>query len=142
MNPITLQVGVKVLLKNPEGKILLLRRSEEKYGKIEGSWDIAGGRIEPSTELMANLEREVQEETQLCMDSTPKLIAAQDILKNDRHIVRLTYTARTEGEPILDLTEHVEYSWVTFDELVALKNLDSYVRELIDLQKLQADSWD
>jgi ADP-ribose pyrophosphatase YjhB (NUDIX family) len=110
-----LQVGVKVVLRNPEGKFLLLRRAEEKYGKTDGNWDIVGGRIDPGTTLLENLTREVLEETQLHMTTTPTLIAAQDILRSkERHVVRLTYIAETEGEPVLDLSENIEYRWVKF----------------------------
>ena len=90
-----LQVGVKVFLKNEKGKILLLKRLEEKYGKTSGSWDIVGGRIEPGTSLIENLKREVEEETRLTITSTPYLIGAQDIITNDeRHIVRLSLNTR------------------------------------------------
>jgi ADP-ribose pyrophosphatase YjhB (NUDIX family) len=141
MSPITLQVGVKALLKNNDGKILLLKRSEEKYGKTKGSWDIPGGRIDPGSELMANLKREIDEETKLMLTSEPQLIAAQDIMPPERHIVRLTYTAHTEGEPVLDLSESTDYRWVTFDELVAEAELDAYVRQLIVSGRLTRESW-
>ena len=39
---VELQVGVKVLLKNPEGKYLFLHRSAEKYPETQ-KWDIPGG---------------------------------------------------------------------------------------------------
>ncbi len=35
-----LQVGVKALLRNPEGKYLLARVSQEKYPEIGPKWDI------------------------------------------------------------------------------------------------------
>lgn len=41
-NSITLQVGVKVLLGDNDGRYLLLRRSLEKYPEIKGRWDIVG----------------------------------------------------------------------------------------------------
>ena len=138
-----LQVGVKVFLKNEDGKILLLKRSEEKYGKTSGSWDIVGGRIDPGTPLIENLKREVQEETQLEIISTPKLIGAQDIIPNDeRHIVRLTYVATTTGEPVLDLSENTEHKWVTFEELSAEQDLDRYAKSLLSDGLLATNSWD
>ncbi|MDB5189546.1 MAG: MutT related protein [Parcubacteria group bacterium] len=127
----TLQVGVKVFLKNPEGKILLLLRSD-KYGTEADTWDIPGGRIDPGSTLLDNLKREVNEETQLDLASEPILVAAQDILKfEDKHVVRLTYTAEAIGETVLDGVEHTEYQWVTPEEMKALPNLDRYVQELL-----------
>ncbi|HEY4488868.1 MAG TPA: NUDIX domain-containing protein [Candidatus Paceibacterota bacterium] len=139
----TLQVGVKVLLRNPEGKILLLKRCEEKYGKTNGAWDIVGGRIDPGFTLLDNLKREVTEETNLSITSEPRLIAAQDIIPNDeRHIVRLTYVAETVGEPELDTTENTEYKWLTFSELVQHTDLDIYVSTLVKDGLIQENSWD
>ena len=127
-----LQVGVKALLQNPQGKYLLLKRNTEKYKNIRGTWDIVGGRINPGTVLLENLTREISEETGLELKETPTLIAAQDILTNDeRHIVRLTYLAKIKGTPILS-EESVEYSWVTFDELKNHQDLDIYCRMLIE----------
>ncbi|HEA84446.1 MAG TPA: NUDIX hydrolase, partial [Candidatus Wildermuthbacteria bacterium] len=61
-----LQVGVKILLQNKDGKYLLVRRSPEKYPEIEAknSWGIVGGRIIPGSPLFENLKREVKEETE------------------------------------------------------------------------------
>ena len=134
MADVTLQVGVKVLLKNKEGKYLLLLRSEEKYSEISRSesCDIVGGRIDPGTPLLDNLEREVMEETQLKMTTKPRLLAAQDILKGEeRHVVRLTYVAETEGEPILD-EEHSDYKWFDLDEMKNFQGLDPFTREVIE----------
>ena len=137
-----LQVGVKVLLRNPEEKILILNRSEKKYGKTAGSWDIPGGRINAGTPLLQNLEREVLEETKLLITSLPKLIAAQDIIRGEeKHVVRLTYVAETEGNPELDLEENTDFRWVTFEELQQTLDLDTYVRDLLEDSILTENSW-
>lgn len=126
-----LQVGVKVLLRNPEGKYLLIRRSQTE-DVFQGQWDIPGGRIETGTELMDNLAREVMEETGMVLTSQAKTIAAQDILlpHQDRHVVRITYIAEADGEPKLS-DEHTEYQWVTLDELKNIDMLDRYVKALL-----------
>ncbi len=114
---------------------MLLKRSAKKYPEVGEKWDIVGGRIDPGTPLLENLKREIKEETGLEFTGEPKLVAAQDILKvAGRHVVRLTYTGKIEGTPVLD-EDHDEYKWFSFQELKALsKNqLDSYFRELLDL---------
>ncbi len=126
-----LQVGVKVLLKNTEGKYLLLLRSP-KENVAQGKWDIPGGRIDAGSKLLDNLQREVTEETGMTLSSVPRLVGAQDIFipQQDRHVVRLTYIGSAEGEPQLS-EEHTEYRWMTFAEMTALGNLDSYLSTLI-----------
>lgn len=128
-----LQVGVKVLLQNPDGKYLLMRRSEEKYGSTK--WDIPGGRIDSGSPLADNLAREVMEETGLTMTSIPRLVGAQDIFTKDglRHVVRITYAGTADGDPTLS-EEHTESRWVTDEELRAfsIDELDRYVKALLE----------
>ena len=128
-----LQVGVKIFLRNQDGKYLLMRRSPEKYPGVRGEWDIPGGRINPGSLLIENLRREVMEETQLKIISEPKLIYAQDIIPNDeKHVVRLSYVGETSGEPILDISENVEYKWLSLNELKNHNNVDIYAKKIID----------
>lgn len=131
---ITLQVGVKALLKNSEGKYLFVRRSPKKYPEVGPKWDIVGGRIEPGSSLLTNLQREVKEEVSLDLTKPPKLVAAQDILRlPGRHVVRLTYVGEIAGEPWLD-SDHNEFHWFTLAELKALpeNELDIFFKELLD----------
>ena len=131
-NEVTLQVGVKILLKNNEGKFLLLERSDKKYPEAAGTWDIVGGRITPGTPLLENLKREVKEETDLEIIGEPKLIAAQDILRvQGRHVVRLTYVGEASGEVRID-SESNNFGWFSMEEIKNHEHLDIYVRELVD----------
>jgi len=132
MTEIRLQVGAKAFLRNKEGKYLLLKRNKDKYAEVKGGWDIVGGRIDPGSRLIENLEREIKEETQLKIVSEPVIIYAQDIIPNEeRHVVRLSYITDTEGEPILDLSENVEYKWLTLEEMRSQEDLDIYVKDII-----------
>lgn len=131
--PVVLQVGVKALLMNAEGKYLLLRRSLKKYPDTKGRWDIVGGRIDPGKTLLENLKREIKEETALMLGGDPVLVAAQDILRvPGRHVVRLTYTARVEGFLKLQEEENDAFEWLTFNEIKKKKDVDSYFKELLD----------
>lgn len=134
MPDIILQVGVKILLKNIEGKYLLVRRNPKKYPEVGAKWDIVGGRIDPGTPLMENLKREIKEEVNLEYQGQPTLVAAQDILRVEgRHVVRLTYTGEIQGEPKLD-DDHLEAKWFSSKELESLpeSELDIYLKELIE----------
>lgn len=126
-----LQVGVKILLKNKEGKFLLLHRNPKKYPEVGAKWDIVGGRITPGISLLENLKREVLEESGLEIIGEPRLLIAQDILKPDKHVVRLTYVGEAKGEVKLS-EEHSEFRWLTADELIKLEPMDKYIKELLD----------
>lgn len=129
-----LQVGVKIVLRNRDGKILLLQRNLEKYPEIKASdsWDIVGGRIDIGTPLLENLKREIFEETKLNLTEEPRLITAQDILRPDKHVVRLTYEGQIDGEPILD-EDHIDYKWVDIEEAKGDENLDQYFKEVLKM---------
>lgn len=118
-------------MQNKEGKFLLLQRNLEKYPEVKknDSLDIVGGRIQVGTPLLENLKREVFEETKLTLIEEPKLIAAQDILRPDKHVVRLTYVGHVTGEPILD-EDHDSCKWLSDDEIKEEPGLDQYFKEV------------
>jgi len=127
-----LQVGVKILLSNPEGRYLLLERNPEKYPDVSERWDLVGGRIEVGESLLHNLKREVLEETGLLLHVEPRLVAAQDIITSTgKHVVRLTYVGQIEGKPSLQ-GEHISYKWLTWVELNELEGLDRYFKALLE----------
>lgn len=131
-----LQVGVKVLLRNEEGKYLLIRRNPKKYPETGPTWDIVGGRINPGESLLENLKREVREETGLEITDTPVIIGSQDIMGiarfPDRHVVRLSYTASATGTPAID-EESLEFKWFTKEEIEMLSEgeVDRFFLELL-----------
>ena len=129
-------MGVKILLKNGEGKYLLVRRSLTKYPEVgDHQWDIVGGRIDPGFPLLDNLKREIKEEVGLDLTNEPRLVAAQDILRiPGRHVIRLTYIGEIHGEPKLNLDEHSEYGWFTLEEIKNLQGLDLYFKEVLNSQ--------
>ncbi len=127
-----LQIGVKILVANEEGEFLVLKRNTEKYPEAGATWDIPGGRIEIGTPLIENLARELREETGLTLLGNPDLVYAQDILKNEeKHVVRLTYIGKAEGEIVLDIKENTEYAWKSKTALLSMSDLDQYLREAL-----------
>jgi len=94
-----LQVGVKILFKNSDGKFLLVRRNPKKYPEVGPKWDCPAAGLFPHVPI-DNLKREIKEEVSLNYIGEPKLVAAQDILKSaDKHVVRLTYLGRSMENP-------------------------------------------
>jgi 8-oxo-dGTP diphosphatase len=127
-----LQVGVKALIKNDQGKYLLLKRAQAMTNEIEPHWDIPGGRIEPEESLHDALQREIAEETGLTLSALPRLLEAQDIFVTaaDLHVVRLTYEMDGAGEATFS-DEHQEAAWMTLDEAKQV-NLDPYLRKVLE----------
>ena len=125
-----LKVGVKILLRNIEGKYLFILRSALKYPTAGAKWDIPGGRINIGESLMDNLNREVGEETGLSVKGETKLLGAQDIFGNDYHTVRLTYIGEaSEGNVVLS-DEHTEFKWISKDEWQGFEYIPSVTATL------------
>lgn len=128
-----LQVGVKALIKNSRGEYLFMRRSTILATDVsEPSWDIPGGRIEPDEYLPEALKREIQEEIGHEIQSTPDLIAAQDIFvpTKELHVVRLTYILNEDVDDIDLSEEHEEYVWVHESQLETV-NAEPYLAEVL-----------
>lgn len=136
-----LQVGVKALIKNSRGEYLFMRRSTILTTDVsEPSWDIPGGRIEPDEYLPEALKREVQEEIGHEIQSTPDLIAAQDIFvpTKELHVVRLTYILNEDVDDIDLSEEHEEYVWVHESQLETV-NAEPYLAEVLMQLREQAE---
>lgn len=126
-----LQVGVKLVIVNKDGAILMLKRSG--YENLNDTWDIPGGRIDPTEPLLEALRREVREEIGATFRGTPTLLAAQDIFVTAKnlHVVRLTYRLQEDIELGELGDEHSEARYVSPDQIDTL-SVDPYLLELID----------
>lgn len=139
-----LQVGIKSLLMNPEGKILLLKKNPNHYKGATAYWDIPGGRIELDVDLIKNLKRELKEEAGISSAAVsdwrktpPVLLGAQDIIRPHVHVVRLTYISRvTSSKVTLNGEEHTDHVWVKVSELLRYKRLDPFLSKLLKDKKV------
>lgn len=132
-----LQVGVKVIIKNSDDEILLIRRSDVLDQEMV-YWDIPGGRINPEERLQQALEREVYEETGIRQINNPILIAAQDIFVESKnlHVVRLTYTVTVSDVNVVLSKEHTAYQWTEIENIAAL-DVDPYINEVLEKELLK-----
>lgn len=110
-------VGVKALIFNEEGRVLLLER-DHPIKKIY--WDIPGGRLHKGESLMDTLVREVKEETGL--DDTHEFYPFTTVLTDIRipiyeDSVGLIFSIfrcnlSVPFQPILS-SEHINFGWFT-----------------------------
>lgn len=128
-----LQVGVKALIQNTQGKYLFLLRSKPYPGEKQPKWDVPGGRINIGEPLTEALAREIKEETSMALQGDPQILFAQDILRDkDKHVVRITYLAQVVGKIRLDASEHQSYEWLTLSQARECYH-DIYLTPVLDL---------
>ena len=103
-------VATKAIIKNNDGKFLVIFKSDTEEispNKI----DIPGGRLKFGEKLEEGLKREIKEELGITIEII-KLSRVWSLIKDDFHLVGLTFLAEyTSGEVQLS-GEHTNFKWV------------------------------
>jgi ADP-ribose pyrophosphatase YjhB (NUDIX family) len=118
------QVGIKALITNAKGEILLLDSGNWHLKNQVRHWDIPGGRIQEGHSLLETLQREVREETGIKKISEPVFFtAAMSNFKDmplGEHMVGLLlmiYKVKIPKDSKISLSEeHSGYEWVIPNE--------------------------
>lgn len=123
-------VGVKALIQNVEGRILLLHSPGWAKNNTPPHWDIPGGRVQERQNILSALKREIQEETNITDISDPAfltaVIANHEIPHEGRMLglVLMIYKVTVPpGSRIILSSEHTDYEWV--DKQEAAKRLSN-----------------
>jgi len=110
------QVAVKAVIKNLEGKFLIVEQS--------GRWQAVGGRLEKGEKLEDGLRRETKEETGITELEVGKVVHVDEWFAKPEgelvHIVALFFSCMTNSEEVILSDEHEAYAWVD------ASNLDAY----------------
>jgi 8-oxo-dGTP diphosphatase len=126
--PCTYRISVKGIIKNSEGRILLLREKD-------GSWDLPGGGLEHGEDPIQTLTREITEETRMKVvriNENPVAFWSININKKVgspilKWFAFVLYEARVSGEfiPNLDSEESQEGKYFSIDEAKQLQLHDN-----------------
>jgi 8-oxo-dGTP diphosphatase len=118
---ITIIVAVGAVIKDIQGRLLLVRHKPEREGYWKGKWICPGGKLNLGEDIQSAIIREVAEETHLQIRLTTPLIPFERIVKEGSktmlHVIYIDYLAEYvsgELEPDDDVGEAL---WVTSEEL-------------------------
>ena len=114
-NPVLVVAAVIRRDKDPEKRVLLVRRGPEQSGA--GFWEFPGGKVEPKEDPTEALVREIDEELGVHI-TVGALVDEQDFTYPSKTIRLRVYWASTSDENI-DLREHDALKWVLPTEIVA-----------------------
>lgn len=131
----TFHLGVKALIYNSAGKVLLLEREHRTKGMY---WDIPGGRLHKGESLLDTLKRELDEEVGLkdVQGAVPFMTVVTDIRihsqGNDVGLILSIYKLNSTHpfSPRLS-DEHSNFGWFTLMEVAELLK-KQYPREFIE----------
>jgi 8-oxo-dGTP diphosphatase len=134
--------SAKMFLRNSEGKVLVMLRSETSK-RFKLIWDMPGGKVDPGETLEEALRRELSEETSLACGELTKL-GTRTFDIDGRPCIETLYCADMIGPPDVRLSdEHVEHRWVSIASLIAeeirlMPHMASFIKEC---DKLQTDDY-
>lgn len=117
-------VVVKAVVFNPEGKLLLLRRSETDTRRPH-QWDLPGGLKEEDEDCYGGLVREIKEESGLAVSRLKLFYSKTEISKwdddsgkHEKNVVKMYFMANVEEKEIVLSFEHSEFTWVSLEQAV------------------------
>lgn len=109
-------VGAKSLIARDDGKVLIVRESNEyDEGTEEGNWDVVGGRIEAGEALLEGLTREVAEESGLKVTVGAVFGVTENfpVIHGEKcHIIRVYYACHTVNTDVLLSADHDAFDWI------------------------------
>jgi len=131
-------LGVKIILRNKENKILLLKFNKKDLSVLcdckNGCWELPGGRVQDGEDEITALYREIEEETGITnIDNvTPvSLVVSNFKLKvNDQENVGYVFSffhGCVQDDTVVLSIDHIDYSWV--DDQTALELLGNAYTE-------------
>lgn len=109
-------VATKAIIKNEEGKCLVLYKSEtEEINPNE--IDIPGGRMKFGEKAEESLKREVEEEIGIKIEVT-KPSRVWGFVKGDLHLVGITFLAKYISGEFKLSGEHTKYKWLEKEKIM------------------------
>ncbi|KAF5079945.1 Nucleoside triphosphatase NudI [anaerobic digester metagenome] len=132
-------LAVRVILSDPDGKILILKRSTDSKTN-PGKWELPGGKVDQNESFDQALLREVYEETGLKI--TPDHVVG--VSEQNLHIIRAVHIIMSgrivDGELTLS-HEHEGYAWVFLENLSDYELAD-WLHDFIANQKSLIQDYD
>jgi 8-oxo-dGTP diphosphatase len=109
------RLAVRAIIRDEQGRCLLLRRSPVNKGFV-GQWEWPGGKADPGESFDEALRREVREETGLEIELLG-VVGALDFEMPQVRVATLCMEARLTGGTIQLSEEHDNYAWVPPEEV-------------------------
>ena len=119
-------VAVGAIIKDKEGKILLVKHIPARGGYWQGKWICPGGKLMPGETIEEGIKREIREETHLEVRLISPLIPFERIVKVkdqiDLHVIYIDYIGEVVGGELKPGDDVGEAIWVDQKEIPKIKS--------------------
>ena len=123
-------IGPRATIYNTKtNKVLLLQRNDGN-----NVWEIPGGKRENNEGIVDALKREVKEETGLIINEY-KLVYVSPIFENHpflKPFLNIGYLCFVDNSEVIISNEHIDYKWVSVEEINNYLDKDIYNDLLIN----------
>lgn len=124
------KIAVKGIIRRIDGKILIVRRSDEdKF--MPGIWETVGGGINEKEAPQSALEREIKEEVGLSVCIREPFNVFNFVNEEGEFKIGITFVCDYVGGEIELSDEHSEYEWISPKEFVQYDSTPSLCQEII-----------
>lgn len=122
---------VRVVIKTPDDRFLLLRRSERSNWS-GGKYELPGGKIDPQQESMPEaVKREVSEETGIALSVNPPVFHMLTEEWQEKSYIIAAYLVELPQKPSIVLSrEHTAYEWASMQDIQRF-SLTSHTHEIL-----------
>lgn len=123
-----MQHSAKALIRNEEGKILVLYRSAT-HPHLAHDIDLPGGEIESGERIVDGLMREIIEETGITVRLTDDnaIHSWRSTFFQEIHVL---YEVRITGGVVRISWEHKSYGWMTDEEFITVEAQDEFMHKV------------
>lgn len=128
-------VAVTMVIANPEGKFLVVKRSEREIAH-PGKWALPGGKMEDDDSVMATLKKEAKEEAGLEIEDRKVYLNDAHFIRPDAQTVKVfTYLVFAKAFDVKISPDFTDYKWINLDEVDRLDCLVNLKFELVRAEK-------
>ncbi len=129
-------VSVVAVIRNQEGKYLVLKRSEREIA-YPGMYTFPGGKVEDNDTVEETLIKEAREEANLELRPGKILLKDKSFIRPDEQTVKVfSYLCEAEDISKIRISEDfTDYKWVTLEDLKSISHV-GIEDELIQADKL------
>jgi len=109
-------IAAKAIIKNKDNKFLVILKSDiEEINPNE--IDLPGGRLKFGEDFEDGLKREIMEELGITIEIM-RLSRVWTLIKNDLHLVGLTFLANYVSGDIKLSQEHINFQWISKKDIL------------------------